>query len=29
MVSKDVTVNWKMFGDFKANKTFFTDSNSM
>lgn len=29
MVAKDVTVNWKMFGDFKANKTFYTDSNAM
>ena len=27
--SKDVTVNWKMYNGFNANKTFFTDSNGM
>jgi len=27
--SKDVTVNWKMYNGFEANKTFWTDSNSL
>jgi hypothetical protein len=26
---KDVTVNWKIFDDFKMNKTFYTDSNGL
>jgi hypothetical protein len=26
---KDVTVNWRMYDDFKANKTFWTDSNGL
>ena len=26
---KDVTVNFKMFDDFDANKTFWTDSNGL
>jgi hypothetical protein len=27
--AKDVTVNWKMYNGFNANKTFWTDSNAM
>lgn len=27
--SKDITVNWKMYNGFKANKTFWTDSNAL
>ena len=26
---KDITVNWKMYNGFKANKTFYTDSNAL
>jgi len=26
---KDVTVNWRMFDGFEANKTFWTDSNGL
>jgi hypothetical protein len=26
---KDVTVNWKIFDDFKMNNTFYTDSNGL
>ena len=26
---KDVIVNWKMFDDFDANRTFWTDSNGL
>jgi hypothetical protein len=26
---KDVTVNWKFFDNFNANKTFWTDSNGL
>jgi hypothetical protein len=26
---KDVIVNWKMFDDFNANSTFWTDSNGL
>jgi len=28
-VGKDVTVNWKMFNGFDANKTFWSDSNGL
>jgi hypothetical protein len=28
-VSKDITVNWKMFDGFEANRTFWTDSNGL
>lgn len=28
-VGKDVIVNWKMFDDFEANRTFWTDSNGL
>lgn len=28
-IGKDVTVNWKFFDDFNANKTFYTDSNGL
>lgn len=28
-VGKDVIVNWKMFDEFEANKTFWTDSNGL
>lgn len=27
--SKDITVNWKMYNGFKANRTFWTDSNAL
>ena len=27
--SKDITVNWKMYNGFNANKTFWTDSNGL
>jgi len=27
--SREVTVNWKMYNGFNANKTFWTDSNSL
>lgn len=27
--AKDITVNWKMYNGFKANKTFWTDSNAL
>ena len=26
---KDVTMNWRMFDNFDANKTFYTDSNGL
>ena len=26
---KDVTMNWRLFDNFEANKTFFTDSNGL
>jgi len=26
---KDIVVNWKMFDDFEANNTFWTDSNGL
>ena len=26
---KDITVNWHMFDNFEANKTFWTDSNGL
>jgi len=26
---KDVTVNWRFFDNFEANKTFWTDSNGL
>jgi hypothetical protein len=26
---KDVTVNWRMFDGFEANRTFWTDSNGL
>jgi len=28
-IGKDVIVNWKMFDDFEANRTFWTDSNGL
>ena len=27
--NKDITVNWKMYNGFNANKTFWTDSNAL
>lgn len=27
--SKDITVNWKLYNGFDANKTFWTDSNAL
>jgi alpha-mannosidase/alpha-mannosidase II/lysosomal alpha-mannosidase len=29
LISRDVTVNWKMYGGFDPNDTFFTDSNGL
>lgn len=29
LVSRDVTVNWKMYGGFDPNDTFYTDSNGL
>ena len=29
MKSKDITVNWRMYSDFSAGKTFYTDSNGL
>jgi len=28
-LGKDVTMNWRMYNGFFANKTFWTDSNSL
>lgn len=28
-MGKDVTVNWRMYNGFTANKTFWTDSNAL
>jgi hypothetical protein len=28
-IGKDVTVNWRMYNGFTANKTFWTDQNSL
>jgi len=28
-LGKDVVVNWRMYNGFTANKTFWTDSNSL